>query len=64
MENCQNFAMMGKVEVDESYFFGKDDKALGRNEGVFSPKVVEGVPRLSPLKVLPSLPMTYFFKIL
>ncbi len=33
MESSQNFPMMGKVEVDESYVGGQDDKALGRNEG-------------------------------
>lgn len=33
MESSQNFPMMGKVEVDETYVGGQDDKALGRNEG-------------------------------
>jgi hypothetical protein len=33
MESSQIFPMLGKVEVDESYVGGQDDKALGRNEG-------------------------------
>jgi hypothetical protein len=33
MESSQNFPMMGKVEVDETYVGGQDDQALGRNEG-------------------------------
>jgi hypothetical protein len=33
MERSQNFPMMGKVEVDESYVCGQDDNAFGRNEG-------------------------------
>ena len=33
MESSQNYPMMGKVEVDETYVGGQDDKALGRNEG-------------------------------
>ena len=33
MESSQNHPMIGKVEVDESYVGGQDDKALGRNEG-------------------------------
>lgn len=33
MESSQSFPMVGKVEVDESYVGGQDDKALGRNEG-------------------------------
>ncbi len=33
MESSQNFPMLGKVEVDETYVGGQDDKALGRNEG-------------------------------
>ncbi|SHN35675.1 ISXO2-like transposase domain-containing protein [Cyclobacterium lianum] len=33
MESSQNFPMMGKVEVDETYLGGQDNKALGRNEG-------------------------------
>jgi hypothetical protein len=33
MESSQNFPMVGKVEVDETYVGGQDDKALGRNEG-------------------------------
>ncbi len=32
MESSQNFPMIGKVEVDESYVCVQDDKALGRNE--------------------------------
>ncbi|MFC4871153.1 hypothetical protein [Negadavirga shengliensis] len=33
MESSQNFPMVGKVEVDESYVGGQNGKALGRNEG-------------------------------
>lgn len=33
MESSQDFPMLGKVEVDETYIGGQDDKALGRNEG-------------------------------
>lgn len=33
MESSQDFPMLGKVEVDECYVGGEDDKALGRNEG-------------------------------
>ncbi|WP_339678634.1 IS1595 family transposase [Cyclobacterium marinum] len=33
MESSQNFPMVGKVEVDETYVGGQDDKDLGRNEG-------------------------------
>lgn len=33
MESSGNFPMAGRVEVDESYVGGQDDKALGRNEG-------------------------------
>lgn len=33
MESSGNFPLIGKVEVDESYVGGQDDKALGRNEG-------------------------------
>jgi len=33
MESSQNYPRMGKVEVDETYVGGQDDKALGRNEG-------------------------------
>jgi hypothetical protein len=33
MEISQNFLMVGKVEVDESYVGVQDDKALGRNKG-------------------------------
>ena len=33
MGSSQNFPLVGQVEVDESYVGGKDDKALGRNEG-------------------------------
>lgn len=33
MESSQNFPMVGKVEVDESYVGGQDETALGRNEG-------------------------------
>ncbi|MFO7824742.1 MAG: hypothetical protein R6V72_12460 [Cyclobacterium sp.] len=29
----QNFPMMGKAEVDETWVGGEDDKALGSNEG-------------------------------
>ncbi|WP_339678638.1 hypothetical protein [Cyclobacterium marinum] len=32
MESRQNFPMMGKVEVDESYVGGQEDKTFGRNE--------------------------------
>ncbi len=46
MESSQNFPMLGKVEVDESYVGGQDDKALGRNEGEKKIMVV-GIERSS-----------------
>ncbi len=33
MESSQNFPMIGKVEVDETYVGGQDEKDLERNEG-------------------------------
>lgn len=33
MESSQNFPMVGKVDVDETYVGGQDDQAIGRNEG-------------------------------
>lgn len=33
MQSSQKFFMKGKVDVDETYVGGQDDKAIGRNEG-------------------------------
>lgn len=40
MESGHNFPMIGKVEVEDTYVGGQDDKALGSNEGKKKIKVV------------------------